>query len=307
MTTTLSVLLIEDSQNDAELIIHALIAGGYRIEAERVDTRAALEAALMRRAWDLVIADFAMPGFSGIAALHTVRRHDADLPLLAVSGMLGEDAAVAAMKHGADDYIMKSDLSRLVPAAQHALREGALRREHALADRRNAHLAYHDILTDLPNRLLLGDRLTQSIAAARRDHQALTLLVIDLDGFKEINDTLGHEAGDRVLQHVAERLRAKLREVDTLARLGGDEFAIILPSTDLNGAVLAARKLIEDLARPLVIDMQPLTLHASVGVARSPEDGSNGEALLRHADFAMYRAKADSSGVERYTSGCRRE
>ena len=241
-----------------------------------------------------------MPGFSGASVLRTVREHDADLPLLVVSGMLGEDAAVAAMKHGAHDYIMKSDLRRLVPAARRALREAAARRERTRADQRNAHLAYHDSLTDLPNRLLLADRLTQSVAAAHRDRQPLTLLVMDLDGFKEINDTLGHEAGDRVLQQVAERLRARLREVDTVARLGGDEFAVILPSTDVHGAESTARKLLEDLARPIVIGARTTAVRASIGISRFPEDGSRGDTLLRHADLAMYLAKAEGSNVEVY-------
>ena len=300
MTTTLSVLLIEDSPSDAELLLHALRAGGYAIEAERVETRAALEAALARRAWDLVITDYAMPGLSGASVLRIVREHDADLPLLVVSGLLGEEAAVAAMKHGAHDYIMKSDLRRLVPAVRRALRDAHARRERTRADQRNLYLAYHDSLTDLPNRLLLVDRLSQSVAAARRDRQPLTLLAMDLDGFKSINDTLGHEAGDRVLQKVADRLRAKLREVDTVARLGGDEFAVILPSTDVHGAENTARKLLEDLARPIMIGGGPLAVRASIGIARFPEDGVRGDTLLRHADLAMYLAKTDGSSVEVY-------
>ena len=300
MTTPLSVLLIEDSQQDAELIVDALVAGRYSIEAERVETRAALQAALERRAWDLVITGYVIPGFSGASVLRTVREHDADLPLLVVSGMPGEDLAVAAMKQGAHDYIMKSDLRRLAPAARRALLEASARRERAKADQRNAYLAYHDSLTDLPNRLLLADRLRQSVAVAHRDRQPMSLLVVDLDGFKEINDTLGHEAGDRVLQEVAERLRARLREVDTVARLGGDEFAVVLPSTDVHGAERTARKLLEDLAQPAAVGTRPMAVRASIGIARFPEDGSTGDTLLRHADLAMYQAKSDGSSIGVY-------
>jgi diguanylate cyclase (GGDEF)-like protein len=300
MTTPLSVLLIEDSREDAERLVDVLVAGGYSVEVERVETRAALQAALARRAWDLVITDYVMPGLSGASVLRTVREHDADQPLVVVSGFPGEDLAVSAMKHGADDYVMKSELRRLVPAARRALLEAAARRERTRADRRNAHLAYHDSLTDLPNRLLLADRLRQSVAAAHRDRQPMTVLVMDLDGFKEINDTLGHEAGDRVLRQVAERLRARLREVDTVARLGGDEFAVVLPSTDVHGAERTARKLLEDLAQPIAIGARPIAVRASIGIARFPEDGSTGDTLLRHADLAMYLAKADGSSVEVY-------
>ena len=98
----------------------------------------------------------------------------------------------------------------------------------------------------------------QAILTARREHKTLTLLALDLDGFKEINDGLGHHAGDRVLQQVAARLRRTLRQSDTIARIGGDEFAVLLPSTDLDGAMLAARKILQDLEQPLVVDDQPL-------------------------------------------------
>src|SRR6185503_15979992 len=108
----------------------------------------------------------------------------------------------------------------------------------------------------------------------------LTLLVLDLDGFKDVNDTMGHQAGDRLLQLVGSRLRGTLREADTVARLGGDEFALILPSTDIEGAVLAARKVLQELATPFIVDGRSLAVRASIGVARFPDHGRTGEMLL---------------------------
>jgi diguanylate cyclase (GGDEF)-like protein len=180
------------------------------------------------------------------------------------------------------------------------LRDASARRERRRAEQRIAYLAYHDALTDLPNRSLLHDRLEQAARAANRDSKPLALLVMDLDGFKEINDTLGHHAGDRVLQQVASRVRGTLREADTVARLGGDEFAILLPSTDIDGAILAAQKVLQEIERPLLIDQRPLAVRASVGVACFPEHGASAETLLQKADVAMYLAKSDRQGIAVY-------
>ena len=302
MTPRLRLLLIEDSEDDAALVVRALTRGGYDVTAERVDTPAALRSALDRQSWDVTIADYTMPGFSGTAALQILRERDADLPFIFVSGTIGEDSAVAAMKVGAHDYIMKGNLKRLVPAIERELREAAVRRERRRAEQRIAYLAYHDALTELPNRSLLHDRLEQAARAAHRDSKPLALLVMDLDGFKEINDTLGHHAGDRVLQHVASRVRGTLREADTVARLGGDEFAIVLPSTDIDGAILAAQKVLQEIERPLVVERRPLAVRASVGIACFPEHGASAEALLQKADVAMYLAKSDRQGMAVYTA-----
>jgi diguanylate cyclase (GGDEF)-like protein len=300
MAIPLRLLLIEDSEDDAALVVQALTFSGYDVMAERVDTGAALVEALQRQRWDLAIADYAMPRFSGTAALELLREHDPDMPFIFVSGTTGDDSAVVAIKTGAQDYIMKGNLKRLIPAVDRELRESGVRRQRKLAAQRLAHLAYHDALTDLPNRALLYDRLQQSVLAAHRSGNPLTLLALDLDRLKNINDTMGHHAGDRLLQLVGSRLRATLREADTVARLGGDEFALILPSTDIEGAVLAARKVLHELAVPFVVDNRSLAIRASIGIARFPDHGWTAEMLLQKADIAMYLAKADASGVAVY-------
>ncbi|MGH9173700.1 MAG: putative bifunctional diguanylate cyclase/phosphodiesterase, partial [Vicinamibacterales bacterium] len=166
---------------------------------------------------------------------------------------------------------------------------------------RVAYLAYHDPLTDLPNRSLLQDRLHQAILTTRREQKSLALLALDLDGFKEINDKRGHHAGDRVLQQVAARLRRTLRQSDTIARVGGDEFSILLPNTDLEGALLAARKIQQDFDQPLVVEDQPFLAHCSIGIASFPVHAAGSHELMEKADFAMYLAKADHSGFAVYT------
>ena len=160
-------------------------------------------------------------------------------------------------------------------------------------------LAYYDLLTDLPNRLLFRDRLRYAIAQARRDKHRLALMFLDLDRFKTINDTLGHSTGDALLRTVADRIKCHVRESDTVARLGGDEFTILLPNLGGKRDVTpVANKLIEVLASPMEVEGQNLYVTASIGIALFPDDGDDEESLLKHADTAMYRAK--TSGRDNY-------
>jgi diguanylate cyclase (GGDEF)-like protein len=302
VTPTLRLLLIEDSVDDAMLVVRELTSGGYDVVHERVDSPAALTSALTLHTWDIAIADYTMPGFSGTAALDLLRQRDADLPFIFVSGTIGEDAAVAAMRTGAHDYVMKGNLARLVPAVERELRDAAMRRERRGVEQRLAYMAYHDALTDLPNRTLLLDRLEQATRVATREGTALALLLLDLNGFKEINDTLGHHAGDRVLQWVAARVRGTVREADTVARLGGDEFAVVLPMSDIDGALLTAQKILHEIEQPCVIDDRALGVRASLGIACFPEHGSTADMLLQKADVAMYVAKGDGVGIAVYAA-----
>lgn len=152
-------------------------------------------------------------------------------------------------------------------------------------------LALYDTLTGLPNRVLFGDRVEHALETTRRDGDAVALLLMDLDHFKEVNDTFGHHVGDLLLKEVGPHLRSELRGGDTLARLGGDEFAILLPGAGAAVAAAIAERLIAALERPFVIGGQALSVGASIGIACSPEHASDGETLLRRADVAMYVAK----------------
>ena len=172
--TPLRLLQVEDTEDDAALVAAALIRSGYHVSARRVDTADALRRELNDSEWDLVIADYTIPGFSGTKALAIVREQHPDLPFIFVSGTIGEDTAVAAMRTGAHDYIMKANLARLAPAVERELRESAVRREQHLANQRVTYLAYHDSLTDLPNRALFQDRLQQAILRSHRDGRGVT-------------------------------------------------------------------------------------------------------------------------------------
>ncbi|HVH65125.1 MAG TPA: PAS domain S-box protein [Candidatus Acidoferrum sp.] len=151
--------------------------------------------------------------------------------------------------------------------------------------------ALHDALTGLPNRVLARDRLDQAILLAKRQQTRLALLIIDLDHFKEVNDTFGHQAGDQLLRQVGERFSGELRETDTVARLGGDEFAILLLGTDADGARKVADKLLATLERPFMVEGQTLDVGASIGIAVYPEHADSPDSMLRRSDIAMYVAK----------------
>jgi len=160
--------------------------------------------------------------------------------------------------------------------------------------------ALHDALTGLPNRLLFHDRARQAIFGARRVGQTFGVLLLDLDGFKEINDTFGHHVGDLLLQRVAERLQGGLREGDTVARLGGDEFAVLLPGDDRDGARVTAGKIADALAAPTLVEGRAVRTRASIGIALYPDQGADADLLLRRADMAMYAAKRGGTGVAVY-------
>jgi diguanylate cyclase (GGDEF)-like protein len=180
--------------------------------------------------------------------------------------------------------------------------------EQHFAARENADkvktLAFHDPLTGLPNRKLYLDRLELSIPQAQRGRHKLAVFFIDVDRFKVVNDSLGHVAGDRLLQAVATRIRVLLRDTDTVARMGGDEFTVLTPLINtIEDALIIARKVTESIKEPLVIEGHELFITASIGVSVFPEDGSDAESLLRNADTAMYRAKAQGGDqLQLYTA-----
>ena len=159
------------------------------------------------------------------------------------------------------------------------------------------HQAMYDALTDLPNRTLWADRLELMLRLAAREKYSFAVLLIDLDRFKEINDTLGHAVGDEVLRQTASRWRTCLRESDTIARLGGDEFAVLLPTANTtDGAIEVARKIIQTMSSPMTIGQRKLDVSLSIGIALYPAHGENSEILQRRADSAMYVAKRTQSG-----------
>lgn len=163
--------------------------------------------------------------------------------------------------------------------------------------------ALHDPLTDLPNRALLEDRVEQAILGARRSGGRFAVLALDLNGFKAVNDTLGHQSGDIALQRITERLRRTLRESDTIGRLGGDEFSVLLPGTGEQGAAVVAHQLLGVFHGPVDVEGRPVQLGASIGIAVFPDDAGDLTSLFAHADRAMYAAKRQGIGLASATAG----
>lgn len=233
------------------------------------------------------------------ASTADLRQNVADLRHEAAN--LREDVHKIAMKsrgaHGArtEEQLRKAN-ENLVEAAVGAL---AMTDVAVKTTAQMANMAEHDFLTGLPNRALLTDRLTQSIVLAKRHGGKVALMYLDLDNFKQINDSLGHGVGDKLLQSVAKRLQACIRLSDTVSRQGGDEFVVLLAEVeDLEDAILIADKLIEAMVKPHLIDDNKLLITMSIGISLYPDKGRDVEAVMRNADTAMYQAK--KSGRNKY-------
>jgi len=198
------------------------------------------------------------------------------------------------------DYAQAVEVEGTVEVGELARRFNLMREAIAARQEQVLKLAYRDALTDLPNRVLFNDRLKVAVEGAKRSGAPLTVLLMDLDRFKYINDTLGHHMGDLVLQQVARRLAGLVRKSDTVARLGGDEFAVFLVNTGVEGARIVARKVVTALEEPIVVGAHSLDVRASVGVAGFPAHAGDADTLIRHGDAAMYAAKRANSGLAVY-------
>jgi len=297
----LRALIVEDSEDDTDLLVRELRRGNYEIVFARVDTEETMRNQLSTHEWDIVFSDFTMPQFNAFKALALLQQTGLDIPFIIVSGTIGEDRAVTAMKAGAHDYILKDNLKRLLPAVERELRESLVRKERRRADETIHRLAYTDVLTNLPNRTRFRELAQEAIVSGQREQRSVALLLMDLDHFKNVNDTLGHDRGDCLLQQVGTRLRSALFELDVVARLGGDEFGILLTQLAATGDVLVVIKKVHAcLEAPFMIDGIPIVVEASIGVATMPDHGDDADTLLQRADIAMYRAKKMASDYATY-------
>ncbi len=416
--STLRVLCVDDSPDDAELNVLALERHGLKVESRRVDQRDDARAALDSGVWDLILCDYSMPAFSALAMLELIRDRDVDVPCLIVSGAVGEEAAAETIRLGAYDYIFKNNLKRLGPAAERALRDAELRRarsvmeralheretrlrllfeqlpalviscdssltvtsvegaqiqavpdspdsligthvagsalladesrfpirhahlqalqggsaeyemiwggktfrghveplrdndgrivgtiavafditERKIAEQRLAHFVQYDLLTDLPNRALLEDRLMQALANARRHHGSVALLTADVDHFKEVNDLYGRTNGDEVLRLIAGRMRRLVSDGATVSRISDDQFAVLL--VDINGAA-EATTFVEHLHAafdaPFVVGDTEIYLTLSSGYCVYPDvdyDAGDARTMIRLSEAAMLAAKS---------------
>ncbi len=290
----IKVLLVEDSPADAARIMALLC------EVDREDFAVTYEVSvtdaverLRTETFDAALLDFELAGGPDAPGMTRLKDHAPLLPLVLLCTRAHRSVAADATKRGAQDYIDDSDWTGELFARSILY---AIERVHTAEQLE--FLARHDALTGLPNRAAFRDRLAQALARAGRDHKPGALLLVDLDSFKAINDTQGHDVGDALLKHVGTQLRRFVRPYDLVARLGGDEFAILLEDVaEARDAGRMAERIIEEISAPFVIGDTEVFTTASLGAVVFPFDGSDPPTLLRNADFAMYRAKRQGGGT----------
>jgi len=289
------VIIVEDSEDDLLLILRALKKGGFDVIHTCVETEEGLKNALEDESWQLVISDHAMPRFSATEALSVLNHSGRDLPFIIVSGTIGEEFAVKAMKAGAHDYIMKDNLTRLAPAVERELREAALREENRHNREQLTYMTLHDQLTGLYNRIYFDNELERLKSGAG---YPLAVISADIDGLKLINETLGQKAGDRYLQICADRFKTALRRGDLLARIGGDEFAAILPQISESSAWEVVERIYQAIDH-FNKENDELPLLVSLGCAVSRDKEENPAVTLKHAEKLMRFEKQNRSGSSR--------
>jgi diguanylate cyclase (GGDEF)-like protein len=288
------VLLVEDDEAaywHARDLLDA--APHVRFTIDRVRDLQSGLARLAPGTFDVCLLEQALPDGDGLEILRAAPGRGCEAPIIVLTGKGRPDLDLLAMELGAADYLDKTRLDAVL--LERTIRFALNRRQQA---QRLNRLAQHDELTGLANRSLFNDRLERALAWARRRERIAAVMVLDLNGFKAVNDRLGHVAGDRLLTIIGMRLSSRLRETDTVARLGGDEFALVVEDlAKPEHAGLVARKLLDAVVPPIMIDSRDVTVTASLGVALYPQDGSHGATLLREADRAMYRAKAEGGNL----------
>ena len=287
---SLTILLVEDNPGDIRLVRELLAADQSEaftlVTADRQETALKI---LDTHDITAILLDIELPDSTGLDTLLRIHANAPGIPIVVMSSIADEGLAVRSVQQGAQDFLVKGyvDAHQLTRSLRYAI-------ERKRTEERLNHMAHHDSLTGLSNRKHFYDTLKNSIALARRHETKLALLLLDLNGFKSINDTLGHAVGDVLLQCVAQRLRDCMRETDCVARIGGDEFTMILSDIyDEEDAVAATIKIIETIGHPFVVDGRVLDVGVSIGIGIYPTDADNVESLVRNADVAMYQAKAE--------------
>ena len=293
----LRVLLVEDNPGDALLTQETLLAAepnGFEVtHVERLQEGLRL---LYEEIFDVVLLDLSLPDAHGMEAVTQVRCGMPSIPVVVLSGNRNPELALEVVESGAQDYLMKGEIE---PAQMTRSICYAVQRKRS--EERLTHLAQFDHLTGLANRSLFRDRLEQALARCARNRQSLALMFVDLDGFKSINDTRGHEVGDVLLKEVANRLSGCVRQSDTVARLGADEFTVILENIEhTQAAAQVAEKILKVINEPVNLVGFQHRPKLSIGIAIYPYCGVDAASLIRSADKAMYLSKQEGGAGYRF-------
>jgi diguanylate cyclase (GGDEF)-like protein len=301
-TKSFPVLLVEDNPGDARLVVELLSeATGDAFRVVHVEQLADARQEVMESGTGCVLLDLSLPDAARLEALMQLRAAAPDVPIVILSGLQDELLAVKAVQEGAQDYLVKGrvDGEAIGRSIRYAVERKAL-------EMQTAHKALHDHLTGLPNRDLFHDRLKHAITRAKRHDSLIGVMFLDLDGFKPINDKLGHDVGDKLLVALARRLEDGLRGSDTPARFGGDEFVVLCEDVaDEQHVIAIGERLQRAIAEPFMIDNHELNVTSSMGVVVSDGREHGAGELIRDADEAMYRAKHQGISYEVFDEAMR--
>lgn len=294
------VLLVEDNPEDILWVQKALVVrDGAQIDLIHAKSLSDGLSKLESQTVDAILLNLTLSDSQGLETFHCVKALGQETPILILSGVGDVLLAGEAVKCGAQDYLVKGsiDMDSLNRAIRYSI-------ERSRAQHHLTFLAHYDQLTELPNRTLFLNRFEQAILRARGSEQLVALLIVDLDHFKDINDSIGHHAGDILLKRVADRLRICLRGGDTVSRMGGDEFALVLEDiSSFQQVSVVAKRILHHLAEPFLIEKREIFTSASIGITIFPFDDNPEGALLQHADIAMYQAKHQGGNAYQYYMG----
>ncbi len=282
------ILLVDDEVTDREAVRRALGKTNYSINISEAQGFEEAVQLLTKRKFECILLDYRLGGKDGLELIKEI--HDeglSDAPIVMLSGMDDESTMLECLKEGAQDFLLKSEIS--TNSLLRAIRYAKERKNVALQMR---YLAQHDSLTGLSNRSLFIENVNRAVNRSRRSNTLFAIMFIDLDNFKNINDTLGHEAGDQLLMIIAERIKSAFREEDVIGRLGGDEFAVLLEGIVAESSLIkAAQNLLNITKQPLDIANKTVHSSASLGIATYPNCAEEATAIIKCADLAMYKAK----------------
>jgi diguanylate cyclase (GGDEF)-like protein len=287
------ILLVDDDDVDRAAVRRALKNSGLNYELNEAYDSANALAAMLDDAYDCIILDYRMPDRDGVELFHEMARtHKSSAAVIFLTGEQNEDLAMSVMGSGAIDYLDKNELT---PALLRRTIRYAQARQAFLSEL--TELGRIDALTGLPNRSVFDDVLGGAISQSGRTNSIVATILLDLDHFKHVNDTMGHPSGDALLLEVVKLLQKATRGSDTVIRLGGDEFVIVTPNlTNTNGAASLITKIGDAFKEPVWLNGKEVHISTSTGIALAPADGQTPEKILKSADMALYKAKAEGRG-----------
>jgi diguanylate cyclase (GGDEF)-like protein len=303
LNKSIRALFVEHSEDDAQMLVREMRQGGYTIDFLRVETPAALSSALSQKSWDLVVAEYKMPNFNATDALRLFKRTGLDCPFVIVSRAMSDETGAATMKGGAHDYLLKENLTRLIPTIDRELQQAEIRRQYKGATQKLQHLASHDLTTDLPNYSFFSERLAQALLNAEREKNQLAVLIMKVNRFHDLNEALGDQLCDVLLMQLGRRLTAELPSSLTFACLRSNEFGVLIPAADGSDTALqVVHEIISVLERSFILsEGLKLDLQVGFGIALFPEHATTADLLIRRARAAYATAKKSHSQYGFYT------